>query len=100
MIGKRYHLRRLGRREQGDIAQLIDLALPILAGLFSSIDVLDAFTLAFLDDICDPAALHNISGERRSYEHIDKYLDLDGGGAIGEQSRSLRTIKVELQSNQ
>lgn len=73
------NLRALGGREQGLVAQLVDLGLPSSAGPVGGVDVLDVVTLALLDDIGNPSA-----------------LDLDRCWTVGQQSRALRTVEVEL----
>jgi hypothetical protein len=74
----RCHLRALGGGEERDVAQVVDLLLPRLAGLVRRVDVFDAAALAGLDHIRDPAALH-----------------LDGRRPVGEQRRALRAVQVE-----
>lgn len=55
------------RRQERNIAQLIDTFLPLPAGFLRWIDVLDTLAVDELDGVADPAA-----------------LDFDAGGAIGE----------------
>lgn len=72
-------LRALCGRHQTDITQMIDLLLPLLRRFVSRIDVFDIVALAIFDYVGDPAA-----------------LDFDGRRAVGEKSRTLRAVEMEL----
>ncbi len=71
------HIRTLHSREQGDIAQMVDLLLPLRLRILRGVDVVDTLPLAGLDHVGDPAA-----------------LDFDCGWAVGEQGWALGAVEI------
>jgi len=57
------HIRALGRGEEGYVAQVVDLLLPLLACLICWINVFDTVAFTGFDHIRDPSALH-LNGSR------------------------------------
>ena len=72
------HVCRSGGGEESGVAEFLDALLPGLGRFFGRVDVLEALAVCKLDRILDPAA-----------------LDFDGGGSVGEECGTVRSVQVE-----